>query len=295
ATDGEHGGPSAPGSAQEALALATEHGLRRVDSKPGLAAYLRDVWRHRALTVELAKAKAYDRNQNNYLGQLWAALNPLLLVGAYFFVFGFLLDVSRGTDNYVAFLATGIFIFLFIAGALSAGAKAITGHQSLIRSVRFPRAVLPISIAMAETLILLPALGVLLIILPLAGEPIQLEWLLLPAAVVLLFVFCTGLGMLVARAASASRDVLNLVPLVVRLARYVSGVFFSIEAYAPGALGLVMQYQPVAVYLNLVRSCMLSGHPQDPVLWGVAAGWAVLFVVAGTYVFWRAEHRYGRE
>lgn len=285
-----------PQTPEEAAALAARFGLRRIDTNPTFRNYLSQLWSRRAFTVELAVANAYNRNQNNYLGQLWATLNPLLLAGSYFLIFGLLLKTSKGVDNFIGFLTIGIFIFSFIAASITAGAKAITGNQNLVRAIRFPRAALPISVALSEILTLLPALGVLMVLLPFTGERPSWDWLLLPAAVALLFMFCAGAGMLAARLVSMSRDILNLIPVTVRLLRYVSGVFFSIEAYAGhGWISIVLQYQPVSVYLSLVRTLLLNEYSQDPLLWIMAGVWAVLFLILGSVLFWRAEMRYGRE
>lgn len=288
--------PEPPATEAEAAAIAERHGLAPIGQRPGFLAYLRRLWRRRAFVLELAAGKAYSRNENNYLGQLWAALNPLMLVGAYFLIFGLLLRTRAGVDNYVGFLTIGIIIFSFIAASMTAGAKAIVGHQGLVRALSFPRLALPVSVSLSEIYLLLPALGVLLVILPLTGDMPSLEWLLLPLAVLLLFGFCTGVGMIAARLVAQNRDANNIIPLAVRLLRYISGVFFSIEAYAGhGWISAVLQYQPVAVYLNLFRSCLLTETPQDPLLWGLGAAWAILFFIAGTVWFWRAERRYGSE
>lgn len=288
--------PRPPASEAEAAAIAERYGLVPVGERPGFFAYLGRLWRRRAFVLELAAGKAYSRNENNYLGQLWAALNPLLLVGAYFLIFGLLLRTREGVDNYVGFLTIGIIIFSFIAASTTAGAKAIVGHQGLVRALSFPRLALPVAVSLSEIYLLLPALGVLLVILPLTGDLPSTEWLLLPAAVLLLFGFCAGVGMIAARVVAQKRDANNVIPLLVRLLRYVSGVFFSIEAYAGhGWISAVLQYQPVAVYLNLFRGCLLAETPQDPLLWGLGAGWAILFLVTGAVWFWRAERRYGSE
>ena len=41
---------------------------------------------------------------------------------------------------------TGVFVFQFFSNSLSGGAKAIIGNMGLVRSLHFPRAVLPISL-----------------------------------------------------------------------------------------------------------------------------------------------------
>jgi teichoic acid transport system permease protein len=58
----------------------------------------------------------------------------------------------------------------------------------------------------------------------------------------------------------------------------------------------VLEYQPVAVYLTLARSCLLPQESSlDLTMWAVGVGWAVLFLVGGFLFFWRAEERYGRD
>jgi len=284
-----------PWSAAEVSALAARFDLKRVDIPPGFARYLRQVWTRRAFIAELASAKAYERNQNTFLGQLWAALDPLLLAGSYFLIFGVLLDTSKGVTNFAGFLCVGIFIFMFIASSATRGAKSVSSNLAMVRSLRFPRAALPISAVLAEFLMLLPAIAVLAILLPIVGEPPQWKWLLVPAAMILLFCFCAGLAMVCARVVLDVRDAANLIPVSVRLLRYVSGVFFSIEAYAGDSLvGLIMQFQPVGLFLHLIRSCLLTEVPQNPVLWLWAAAWALVFTTVGALAFWKAEGRYGR-
>jgi teichoic acid transport system permease protein len=59
---------------------------------------------------------------------------------------------------------------------------------------------------------------------------------------------------------------------------------------------LVLEYQPVAVYLTLARSCLMTESVGlDPMTWAVSAGWSLLFVIGGFLYFWRAEERYGRD
>src|SRR3546814_4792235 len=83
-----------------------------------------------------------------------------------------MLNTSRGVDNFIGFLVTGVFIFHFMSACISAGSKSITGNQGVITSLQFPRALLPIATVLSELFTLLPALLVLLVIVPVTGEPI---------------------------------------------------------------------------------------------------------------------------
>ena len=62
-----------------------------------------------------------------------------------------------------------------------------------------------------------------------------------------------------------------------------------------GVIGLILEYQPVALYLNLARACLMEETQMTPLMWLIGAAWSVLFFVVGFIVFWSAEHQYGRD
>jgi len=279
----------------EAEQLAAQHSLTRVGVRPPFGRYVKQTWEKRRFLWTLASSQAVARNQNNYLGQLWAVLNPILLAFAYWLVFGLLLNTREGTTNYVAFLTSGIFTFVFISSTLTSGSKSIVRNTGLIRALRFPRCLMPLSVALAELVAAIPAFAVLVLIVVVTGESPSWTWLLLPVALINVFLINSGLAMIAARIIETSRDLGNLIPVTIRLLRYISGVFFSIEAYAgTGILGNIMYYQPVATSLSMVRQSLLGEFPPTLSLWLVGFGWACVLFTVGYIVFWQAEAKYGR-
>ncbi len=112
--------------------------------------------------------------------------------------------------------------------------------------------------------------------MPLSGEPVQASWLLFPAAVGLQWLFGTGVALVVARLVAQFRDVKQLVPFVLRVLMYVSGVFFSIDHYVgSGQAAAVLTHQPVAIYLELGRASLLTGVTASASTWLWGLGWAV--------------------
>jgi teichoic acid transport system permease protein len=283
-------------AAGEAESMAEEYGLRRIGVRPRLGIYLHDLWTRRHFIRVLATSTAYARNQKNYLGQLWAVINPILNALVYFLIFGLVLQTNRGVENYVAFLTIGVFMFGFTSSAVTAGSRAIVGNLGLVRSLHFPRAVLPLAVVLTELIALLPALVVLCGIVLLTGEPITTAWLLFPVVVIIQWMFNTGCAFIVARLVAHVRDLLNVIPFILRFLRYASGVMFSISAYVGDSwIGAVMEYQPIAIYLTLARSALMAEETPDPLAWTFGIGWAVVFLVAGFLLFWQAEERYGRD
>ena len=284
----------------EAEELARRHGMTQVAVRPSLGSYITEIWHYRHLMWSLAKGEVVSQHRDNYLGILWSVINPILLGVAYYLIFGQLLGLSRDVDNFVAFLTVGLFTFSFISATLTSGARSLLGNVGMMRSLAFPRVLLPVVKVISEFVNNIPAFLVLVVIALITEEPVTWEWLLFPVALLIVVVMGLGIAMLISRAVHNVRDLANIVPLITRLLRYVSGVFFSIQVRfatiddAPRWVGLVLEYQPVAVSLTLVRETLLEGFELRWETWAAAAAWAVLLFVAGFVVFWRGEGTYGR-
>ncbi|NHA68012.1 ABC transporter permease [Phycicoccus flavus] len=289
--------PEAALSLEDARALARRHGLASLSGRPGLRGYLAELWRRRQFVVTLSAAQSAAQYEKHRLGQLWSLLNPMLLIVSYFLVFGLLLRTNRGVENFIAFLSIGVVLFGVTASVISSGAKAITNNLGLVRALRFPRAALPVSVALSQLYTSWPAFALLVVLTPLTGEPFTWHWLLFPLAVALQFVQLTGIALVAARVVNASRDLANFIPLIVRLMRYTSGVFFSISVFAdrfPPLVGDVLLNQPFALQLELGRQALLAEHPLALHSWLMGLGWAVGLLALGVVVFWRGEGTYGR-
>ncbi len=278
----------------EAERLADANGLRALGERPPLLRYLADLWNRRSFLFTLATAQSAARYQHNRLGQLWSVFNPMLLIASYFFVFGFLLNTSRGVNNFIGFLSIGVVLFQFISANIGSGAKAVTSNIGLVRALRFPRALLPISVTLTEFIASLPAFGLLFVLMIVTGESPKWGWLLWPVVVMLMMMTLTGFAFMLARLVNVTRDVANLIPVSIRLLRYISGVFFPIQHYAHGWVGLVLTYQPFALPLTLGRESLMNEFHFGWSYWVAAVFWAFFSLGVGIVVFWRDEARYGR-
>lgn len=273
--------------------------------RPRLGDYIRSIVRRREFISVLATSKAQAQNQNTYLGQVWAILTPLLNSIVYVLIFRVMLRTRAGMDNVIGFIVVGTFMYGFFSSTVTASAKSITSNLKLVQSLQFPRAILPISVAVKELVVLIPGLLVMMVISQVAigvvqgSELIHPErWPLLIPMVAFLFLFSSGVGMILARYASHIPDITNTLPFVLRIGMYASGVIFSIDRWVDHpTLQVIMTYQPVAVYLNLARQAVLAetNIPINWSMWAMGAGWAVALFIIGFLVFWKDEARYGRD
>ncbi len=272
---------------------SAEPPLIDLTAPPSTADYLRDVWRRREFAVAMPAQDLRAQNMDTALGQLWHLVNPALLVGVYFVIFGLVLDTGRGVDNFFAFLIVGVVLFHLTQRVVQDATLAITRNVGLIRSVQFPRILLPLSTVNGQTVAFVPALVVAIGAVLATGETPTLRWLVLAPVLLAQFTFNLGAALIAARVGAAVRDLRELVPHLFRLLFYGSGVIFSVEAFitSPG-WRQAFALNPVYDLITCARWCLLGMDVRGEVVVGTVL-WSVLLPLIGFLFFRRSERRLG--
>jgi teichoic acid transport system permease protein len=275
---------------------AKQNGLTKVGARDPLLSYVKHAWQRRDFAYVMALYTDQANSSRNRLGRWWLVLVPTLQAAVYGLIFGILLGGSR-PENFIPFLITGVFLFSFLQGAYSSGANSVTSNIGLVRSLSFPRILLPINALIQQVFSLLPQVALLLITLLLFQQQVTWNWLYLIPILLLMVVFGFGLATISARLTVHVQDLNKLNPFLTRVMFYVSGIFFSIETVLkdyPFAMQIAT-WNPVYVYISLARGAMVEGYAMTAGMWIAAVAWAFGLFIVGTVFFWRAEERYGRE
>ncbi|MFF2407779.1 ABC transporter permease [Streptomyces sp. NPDC058092] len=296
---------STPPSADRGLSAAeraAKYGLTVSGARPGLFEYIRQLWGRRHFILAFSRAKLTAQYSQAKLGQLWQVATPLLNALVYYLIFGLILGTRKGMPQevFIPFLVTGVFVFTFTQSSVMAGVRAISGNLGLVRALHFPRASLPVSFSLQQLQQLLYSMLVLAVVAIAFGSYPSLSWLLIIPALAMQFFFNTGLALIMARLGSKTPDLAQLMPFVMRTWMYASGVMFSIPVMLkdkPDWIADVLQYNPAAIYMDLIRFALIDGYGSGNLpahVWIVALAWAVLVGLVGFVYFWKAEERYGR-
>jgi teichoic acid transport system permease protein len=280
--------------------LAERHGLSSAGKLPSLPAYIRQLWAYRHFIASYANARVTSSLGQTRLGLFWQVLTPIINAAVYYVIFGVVLNTARGMDNFIAYLCTGVFLFGFTQSVASAGAAAVTGNLGLIRALHFPRASLPIAVVLIELRKMIASMAVLIVIVLITGEPVTVEWLLVPPILLLQSLFNAGLAMTLARLGAKFTDIRQLIPFVMRIWLYGSAVLYPVTRFTEVLDGwklAVVEANPLLVYIELMRHALmedvtLAGAPM--LLWTQALVWALVAGSGGFFYFWRGEKGYGR-
>jgi len=256
-----------------------------------------DVYRYRELFGSLFRRDLRAKYKGSVLGLAWSLLHPLVLMAVYLLVFSVLWRVAEvGSDDYWLFLLCGLPAWVFFATAAQAASRSLLENANLIRKVRFPRQLVPLSIVGTNLVGFAVMLGIV-IALSLATRPEARAtvWLALPLA--LLFAgTVAGFALAVASLNALYRDVEHLLQALLLPWFFLTPVLYSLDQL-PGADDhpwlewLLHWLNFLTPPVEALRAVLFAGDAPalgDAVYTAVSA---VVALAAGAAVFSRADDR----
>ncbi len=104
-----------------------------------LAPFAADLWAHRELLWQFTLRNVELRHKGSHLGLIWSLLNPLLMLGLYVLVFGYIFGGKFGTlpgetrVDYALGVFFGLTIFHFIAEVRGVSPTFIVSNPNFVK------------------------------------------------------------------------------------------------------------------------------------------------------------------
>jgi ABC-type polysaccharide/polyol phosphate export permease len=272
--------------------------MRKAEGRLRPVSVYTDLLRYWDLFRDLFRRDLRIRYRGSVLGVAWTLVNPLMLMGVYTLLFGVLMPVpaNSGIEHFALFVLSGLIAWVFFQASVQTATSTLVGHASLVKQVRFPRQLLPLSIV-ATNLVTLVAM--VLVVLPFTlwlVPATRTTFWVTAVPIVGLIGMVSGLAIILACANALYRDVEHLVAAVLLPLFLLTPIFYSFGSL-PGldshrfAADLVYYGNPLVPTVETIR---------DPLFFGVmptrGALTYVFFVaavslVAGALVFRRLDDR----
>jgi ABC-2 type transport system permease protein len=218
----------------------------------------RRVWN---LARTLAATDWKVRFYGSALGYVWSLLRPLLLFGIVYFVFSVVVKAGRGIDYYGVILLLAMILYFFFSEVTAGGVTAMVDRESLLRKVGFPRAVVPLAVALVAAMNLALNLVVLTVFVGISGVAPRWTWLLLPVPFALMLVFATGVALLLSALYVRYRDVRPIWEVVLQALFYATPILYPIQAVIGESqtLATVALCNPIAALVQESRHLLVGG------------------------------------
>jgi ABC-2 type transport system permease protein len=210
-----------------------------------------------SLTWTLAVTDWKLRFYGSALGYLWTLVRPFAFFGVIYFVFTEIADVGAGVKNYGLYVLFGLVLFTFFGEVTGNCLNSLLVREGLLRKMRFPRIVIPLSVAVTSLLNLGMTLVAVFVFAVAGGDYPTWSWLELIPLVVLVTLLSVGVGMLLSVLYIRYRDVKPVWDVASQMLFYASPVLY-VATMVPEDYQRPYLANPIASILTQVRHAVVD-------------------------------------
>lgn len=247
------------------------------------------LWKKRKLLLRSVRVELRTQYAGTIFGLFWIILGPLLLLALYTIVYGVIFRIRAPNftrAEYIINVFSGLVLFLAFAQALAVSATSMARDRKLLFS-SFPAEFIPAKAVIVSYVMLIPATAFVIL-----GDVVfsQPSWTLVwvPVVGVMQMLFTIGLGMMIALATLAIRDINFLIQYIVIALLIITPIAYTPDMI-PDRIRPLLYLNPLYYFVSANQHLILLNRlpPLEEVLLGLAV--TVLFFLGGIRAFQRGR------
>jgi ABC-2 type transport system permease protein len=247
------------------------------------------LYRYRELLRNLVFKDLKLKYRGSVFGFLWSLANPLLMTAVYTVAFTFILQVRR--EGFVFYLMLGLLSWTFFANSATMSTGAIVDNAGLLKSVRFPRAIMPIATVLFNLAqYLLTVSAFLPAMLLWYAVPLAAPMVLFPVFLLLQVLFTIGVALLLATGTAFFRDIRHLLEVALSVLFWTTPVLYELRN-VPERLQLLILLSPVSPFVAAYQDLFFYREWPTGDVWLAAVTHALGAFMVGALVFLGFEDR----
>lgn len=241
------------------------------------------------LTKELVARDLKVKYRRSVLGYLWSLLNPLLMMCIMSYIFSTIF--KSDIPNFPLYLICGQTLWNFFNESTSMAMNSVVANGALIKKVYIPKFIFPISRVLSSFVTMSFSLAAILIVMLFTRATIYPTILLFWIPLVFLFLFCCGIGLILAALATCFRDVTHLWGVATMAWMYMTPIFYD-PGFLPENVRLTLSFNPMYHFLTIFRKLIVYGQMPDAGAWLTCIVASVISLVAGLLVFRKLQRNF---
>ena len=234
-----------------------------IKSRPGwIAINWEELIHGHELFITLIQRDLMVRYKQTVLGVAWAVIQPVFSMVVFSIIFGRLVGVQTDAP-YPLFVYAALVPWTFFSNSVSGASMSLVNNQNMLTKIYLPRLYVPAATIGGFLVDLAIGLCLFAILMPYYHYWPTWNLLALPLIVVLTFAATLGVGLAVAALTILYRDLRFVIPFVLQIMIYVSGVMVPMDAVTKNRpLQLAAALNPMFGIIGAYRSSIL-GSPWD--------------------------------
>lgn len=240
----------------------------------------------RDLVLNLVTKEIKIRYMGAALGFAWSLGNPLVVTLTYYIVFTYILPSNQ--DRFALHLVTGVVHWMLFSQVVLQSSDWLIGNNGLIRKLRFPRILLPLSSTITVISFWLVAMAVYAALYTVLGGNVGGALIWYPLVLIPYISTVFGLGLAISVLQITHRDIKHLTEVFVPLLFWLTPIVW-VSSTLPQDIAQAVSFNPLAPFFNSFTAILhdnVQPSVRDLVLcWtiGLAA------ITAGLITFKRAD------
>jgi lipopolysaccharide transport system permease protein len=250
-----------------------------------------ELWKYRELAATFAWRDLKVRYKQTAIGIAWALLQPFTMMVVLTLIFGKFAQFPSQNLPYPIFLYSAQLPWTYFSSAFTSATSSISMNSALVTKIYFPRVLLPLAA------ITVPAVDFLLASTILAGMMVYFHVsvtaaiLTAPLFLFLAAVTALGVGLLFCVGNVRYRDVPYVIPFLVQIWFYCSGIIYPIESLKP-KWQWILSLNPMTGVITGFRWALVGTPPPHLGPFALSVTMAGVLFLIGLTVFRRYEPRF---
>jgi ABC-2 type transport system permease protein len=213
------------------------------------------------LTLTIARTDFKLKFFGSVLGYLWSLMRPLMFFGVLYLVFTKVFKVGQGIPHYPVYMLTSIVMWNYFMEVTGGCVPSLVNRESMLRKVRFPRMVIPLSVSLTAIFNLAMNFIAVFILALANGVDPRFAWLELIPIVLIWVVLATGMGMLLSALYVRYRDVQPIWDVLSQMLFYGSPIIYIVAYFRTLGFEKIAMLNPVAVLNTQMGHALMGDVP----------------------------------
>ena len=218
-----------------------------------------DIYRDRDMFWELAKNDFQARFAGNYLGIIWAFIQPFITMLLYWFVFQVGLRAGKVSEYpFILFLMSGLIPWFYFSEALNGATNTLLEYSYLVKKVVFNVEILPAIKLVSSIFVHFFFVAFIMVICAVYGYMPDLYDIQLIYYILCMVLLLLGVSYVTAACTAFMRDTAQLVNIFLTMGIWITPIMWNPEAVLPEWLHRIFQINPIYYIVDGFRDALLN-------------------------------------
>ncbi len=214
-----------------------------------------------SLLLELAKRDFKERYAGSIIGLWWSFIWPLVNITIYTLIFSNIMSAKipgiPSAYSYGLYLASGIIPWIAFSNTISRSTNVFVEKKYIITKVPIQLPILPLSVAIGESITFLMSFVILMVILIILGIVPSIYFVFIPVIYTFQQLLAVALGLIFATLNVFIRDIKEVVNIILQIWFWFTPIVYTIDIL-PENVKFLIEINPIYAFIQVYQKTLVT-------------------------------------